>query len=374
MRTGNGSYTIHVLRLLTLACVLFLAAVPLFAQGIPGTRANEAGRAGWEAVRAGRAAEAARAFAEAIEIEPRDPSLHLGAGLAAHLLGQPTAARHALGQALTLAPAYTAASLLLGEILYRGSDLEGAIRAYEQALTHAPGHEQLSKRLEAWRKEAAVHSNFFQSQGAHFTVLFEGPADEEVARRALELLEAAYWRVGTALYTFPEGVITVVLYTQEQFRDITRSPDWAAALYDGRIRVPMRGALQRPEELERVLAHEFTHALVRSIAPRGVPTWLNEGLAVVFEPDGRAWAQAQLAKSEKRLRSDTLAGSFAKLSGADARIAYAQSAIAVDQLIELAGTPALVGLLQDLAHGEPLPAAFERRLLMPFDTFLTGLR
>jgi tetratricopeptide (TPR) repeat protein len=362
-----------VLRLLTVACVLFLAASPL-AQGIPGTRANEAGRAGWEAVRAGRAADAARSFADAIEVEPRDPSLHLGAGLAAHLLGQPTTARHALEQALTLAPTYTAASLLLGEILYRGSDLEGAIRTYEQALTHAPGHEQLSKRLDVWRKEAAVHSSFFQSQGAHFTVLFEGPADEEVARRALELLELAYWRVGTAMYTFPEGVITVVLYTQEQFRDITRSPDWAAALYDGRIRVPMRGALQRPEELERVLAHEFTHALVRSIAPRGVPTWLNEGLAVVFEPEGRTWAQEQLAKTKKRLRSDTLAGSFANLSGPDARVAYAQSAMAVDQLIELGGTAAVVALLQDLAHGESLPAAFERRLLMPFDTFLTGLR
>ena len=176
------------------------------------------------------------------------------------------------------------------------------------------------------------------------------------------------------MYTFPEQVITVVLYTQEQFRDITRSPDWAAALYDGRIRVPMRGALQRPEELERVLAHEFTHALVRSIAPRGVPTWLNEGLAVLFEPEGRVWAQEQLAKTRKRLPSDTLAGSFAKLSGADARVAYAQSAIAVDQLIELGGTAAVVGLLQDLAHGESFPSAFERRLLMPFDTFLTGLR
>jgi hypothetical protein len=31
------------------------------------------------------------------------------------------------------------------------------------------------------------------------------------------------WRVGTALYTFPEHVITVVLYTAEQFRDTTRS-------------------------------------------------------------------------------------------------------------------------------------------------------
>lgn len=363
-----------MLRPLAIAVVCTALSGFAFAQGIPGTRANESGRAGWEAVRAGRAADAAKAFAEAIDDEPRDPSLHLGAGLAAHLLGQSTTARHELEQALTLSPGYTAASLLLGEILYRGSDLEGAIRVYEQALTHAPSHDQLRTRLETWRKEASLHSNFFQSQGAHFTVLFEGPADEELARRAVELLEAAYWRVGTALYTFPEHVITVVLYTQQQFRDITRSPDWAAAVYDGRIRVPMRGALQRPEELERVLAHEFTHALVRSIAPRGVPTWLNEGLAVVFEPAGRTWADEQLGKTTTRLSAETLAGSFASLSGARARVAYAQSAMAVDKLIELSGTAAVVALLQDLAQGERFPAAFERRILMPFDTFVTGLR
>lgn len=356
-----------------IAAALAWLAVAASAQ-IPGTRAAEAARAGWDAIRAGRAQQAADAFARAIEADPRDPSLHLGAGLAAYLLARPTAARHALEQALALAPGYTAASLLLGEVLYRGSDLDGAIRVYEQALTYAPGHEQMTRRLEEWRREATLHRDFFQSQGAHFTVLFEGPADEELARRAVELLEAAYWRVGTALYTFPEQVITVVLYTQEQFRDITRSPDWAAGLYDGRIRVPMRGALQRADELERVLAHEFTHALVRSIAPRGVPTWLNEGLAVLFEPDGQMWAEAQLARTGVRLSNDRLAGGFGGLSGDEARLAYAQSATAVHKLIELAGGAALVALLQDLAHGEPLPAAFERRILVPFDTFLTGLR
>jgi hypothetical protein len=363
-----------VVRRVPVLWALILLPAVASAQGVPGTRASIAGRAGWDAIRAGRAAEAAAYFADAVDAEPRDPSLHLGAGLAAHLLGQPTAARHALGQALTLAPAYTTASLLLGEILYRGSDLDGAIRVYEQALAHAPGHQQLTERLAEWRKEAALHSGFFQSQGAHFTVLFEGPADEELARRAVEMLESAYWRVGTALYTFPEQVITVVLYTQEQFRDITRSPDWAAALYDGRIRVPMRGALQRPEELERVLAHEFTHALLRSLAPAGVPTWLNEGLAVLFEPGGLDWAAAELARSRSRLAPGRLSDGFGRLDGKDARLAYAQSAAAVHHLIDLAGTAALVALVQDLARGEPFAQAFERRALVPFDTFMAGLR
>lgn len=360
-------------RLIPIASAILLVAFTTWAQPLERGRSGDSAGAGWEAIRGGRPADAARAFAAALDADPRDPSLHLGAGLSAHLMGQSTSARHALEQALLLAPHYTAASLLLGEILYRGSDLDGAIRVYERALTHAPRHEQIVKRLADWRREAELHGGFFRSQGAHFTVLFEGPADEALAARALEILESSYWRVGTALYTFPEQVITVVLYTQQQFRDITRSPDWAAAVYDGRIRVPMQGALTRLDELERVLAHEFTHALVRSIAVRNVPTWVNEGLAVVFEPNGLEWARAQLARTERRLEHARLAREFRNLSGADAQLAYAQSALAMEKLIDLAGTAAIVSLLQDLASGDAFEKAFERRTLISYETFVAGL-
>ena len=47
----------------------------------------------------------------------------------------------------------------------------------------------------------------------------------------------------------------------------------------------MRGAGEKGEDLDRVLAHEFAHALIRSLATRGLPTWLNEGLASVLEGD-----------------------------------------------------------------------------------------
>ena len=355
------------------AFLVALSAVPAGAQGIPGTRAHTAGRAGWDAIRDGRHQDAAEAFALAIDAEPRDPSLHFGAGLAAYLLGRPTVAQQSLERALALAPSLTAASLLLGDILYRGSDISGAIRIYEAALQHAPSDKTLNTRLESLRREAAVHDGFFQSQGSHFVVLFEGPADEELAGRALEVLEAAYWRICTALSIYPERVLTVVLYTQEQFRDITRSPDWAAAAYDGRIRVPVRGVRADSRELERVLAHEFTHALVQSIAPRGVPTWLNEGLAVLFEPTGAAWADSELARSNRRLTLGRLAGSFSGLSGADARLAYAQSASAVQALVDQGGTGAVAAVLQDIAAGETFATAFERRMLVPYTSFVASL-
>ena len=93
------------------------------------------------------------------------------------------------------------------------------------------------------------------------------------------MLEVAYWSIGGALRTYPPQPITIVLYTQEQFQDITRFPAWAAGAYEGQIRVPVQGALDRRGELERMLPHESVHALVAALGGRTVLVWLNEGLA-----------------------------------------------------------------------------------------------
>jgi tetratricopeptide (TPR) repeat protein len=352
-----------------------MMAAGVSAQGTAAPQVRDLGQSGWDAIREGRHEDAAAAFARAIDAEPRNPSLHLGAGLASFLLGQTTSARLSLERALSLAPSLTPASLLLGDILYKNSDIAGAIQVYEAALPYAPDNETLHTRLDALRREAALHDTFFATHGTRFTVLFEGPADEALAARAIEVLDAAYWRVATALTVYPENVITVVLYTQEQFRDVTRSPQWAGGAYDGRIRVPVRGTATQSRDLERVLVHELVHALVQGIAPRGVPVWLHEGLAVMFERDGASWSETELTRSAVRLPLARLAGSFASLSTAEARVAYAQSADIVRNMFDR-GSPGAVGaLLQDIARGEPFAAAFERHFFTAYDDFFgSGVR
>jgi hypothetical protein len=350
--------------------VILLAASAATAQNVRGITAA---RDAWAAIGDGRNETAAQAFEDALRDMPRDPSLHFGLGLASHFLGQNSRARTELAETLRLAPDYINASVLLGEILYRAGIVGDAIGVYEAALTYAPNEAALSHRLQQWRDELRLQRDFFQSHGQHFTVLFEGPADEPLAAKAVDLLENAYWRVGAALSTYPDAPITVVLYTEQQFRDITRSPDWAAASYDGRIRIPVRGALRRVDELDRVLTHEFTHALVQTIAPAGVPTWLNEGLAVAFEPNGTLWSREQLSSTNARVASRRLNEGFGGLSPADARMAYAQSGAAVQQLLDDAGAHAVVALLRDIARGEPFTAAFAYRMLIPYDDFLANL-
>ncbi len=346
----------------------------LASSAAPDQRSAALARDGWEAIRAGRTEEAADRFADAIKLDDRDANLHLGAALAAYLRGDAAEARAALERALQRDPRLTRASVLLGELHYRRGELDAAIRTYEEALAHAPADPELTRRLERWRKDAALQSGFRQTLGNHFTVLFEGPAEEALAAKAVEVLETAYWRVTTSLGVYPPDVITVVLYTQEQFRDIIRAPAWSAGSFDGRIRVPVRGALRDARELERVLAHEFTHALVRGLAPRGVPVWLNEGLAVYFEAVDLSAAEARLRRTGSALPLEALAQSFERLAADQVPLAYAQSGLAVRAMAEYSGMPAVAALVTDLAAGVPFGAAFERRILMTYEDFQRSLQ
>jgi hypothetical protein len=222
-------------------------------------------------------------------------------------------------------------------------------------------------RLARWRGEADLHDRFDRRLSDNFTILFEGAAEQALADRALEVLEAAYWRISTALMIVPPGPITVVLYTEQQFRDVTRPPRWAAASFDGKIRVPVRGALERQEELERVLSHEHTHALIRSVAPHGVPYWLTEGLAVVFEGPGGETNASGLPGAAISL--ETISGSFEGLSDKDAERAYAHSAHAASALLDLIGPTGISSLLNDLGRGADFHQAFADRSPISFGAF-----
>ena len=232
----------------------------------------------------------------------------------------------------------------------------------------APDDREAQATLDRWRREAELHDRMQQAVGSHFTVSFEGPAEAALAAEALEVLDRAYWRIGQLLGTYPTEPIRVVLYTGEQFRDITRSPSWAAGAYDGIIRVPMRGALDKREELDRVLSHEFTHALVRT--PRVAR---RAGVAERRAGDGarnrRASSGPRRARPRRRpvpLRA--LQSGFGRFTGGQAQLAYATSALAARRLLDEAGGFAIANLLRDLGEGDrfrdripaPHPAAVRR--------------
>jgi hypothetical protein len=199
--------------------------------------------------------------------------------------------------------------------------------------------------------------------------LFEAATDEPLARDVLARLETAYNRIVRTMGVSPLQPITAVLYTREQFSDITRLAAWSVAAYDGRVRIPIDDASKDAGELDRLLSHEFVHALVSQLAGRTVPAWINEGLATVLEPAGSRDVEAILARTGERRALSALPDSFVGLSQRDAEIAYASAARAVRRLIERRGIAAVVALLEDLGKGTPFAHAFRQRLAMRYEDF-----
>jgi tetratricopeptide (TPR) repeat protein len=344
----------------------FGTAMPAAAQSDPRTALL--GRAGWDAVAAGRLDVAAEAFRQAVIADPRNPQLHLGVATVAFMQRRDDDARSALEKALAIVPKLARAESLMGAVLYRAGDLPGAIRVFETLTTETPGDGDARASLDRWRRELELQQRMHQQVGDHFAVSFEGPAEEALAVKAIELLNRAYWRIGDVLNVYPNASVPVVLYTTQQFRDITRSPEWAAGAYDGTIRVPMRGALDDEKELDRVLSHEFAHALVRTLSAAAIPTWLNEGLATVFESNDLEWAEHRVAQS-KPVGLDVLAVSFGRFTGGQAQLAYATSALAVRRMLREGGGFAVANLIRDLGAGVEFDRAFTHRMQRPFEDF-----
>jgi hypothetical protein len=357
-----------------LAGTLILAgAAPLTGAGQNSPRVGMLEQDGWAAIKAGNAKAASELFREAIALDPRNAWLRLGAGTAAFLERHDADARAHLEQALALDPKLTRARAQLAQVLKRLGDSREAIRQLAIVAAEAPGEAAVRDLLDRWTRERDLHERMRLEVGDHFTVSFEGPEDAAMAAQALDSLNRAFWRICDVLNAYPTKPVPVVLYSREQFRDITRSPQWAAGAFDGIIRVPMRGAGEKGEDLDRVLAHEFSHALIRSLATRNLPTWLNEGLASVLESDNLNWATDRVAKVERVPSLAILSGPFGKLSGDEAQVAYAASAIAAKRLLDDAGGPASANLLRDLGEGVDFEAAFLHRILRSFADFQASL-
>jgi tetratricopeptide (TPR) repeat protein len=343
-------------------------SLPASAQAL-SVDAVKLAEAGAKALDERRFADALTSFTTAAKLAPRNAEIAFGVGVSAYMLGQNAEAERQLLRTLQLNPRLTDASVLLGELQYRSGRIGDAVATYEAALKSAPADTRLTQKIAAWSAEAKTESRFAETRGVHFRVLFEGPVDQALARRAVDILEASYLKIGDALGFYPAESVDVVLYTSQQFRDITRGPAWASGVYDGRIRVPVKGALDQVGDLERVLTHEYVHAIVANLAGRGVPAWVNEGLAVVLEPGGLASAERVIASGRSRPPLRQLHTGFSGMPDAQAQLAYAQSAVAARAMLDLRGPSAVVMLLRDLGAGAQFASAFHQRIGVRYEEF-----
>ena len=336
---------------------------------------NELAKQGWEAIQAKRYGEALKSFTVATDQAPEWAGLWYGRGYAEYLLGRDGIAEQSLRRSIELDGTRGDAYWVLGELLYRVGRVDQAIKTYETARRTAQNGDDFRARLDEWKQEQQLQDGFGKASGAHFRVLFEGRNDATLARRTVDILETAYRQVGNTLTTYPTRTINVLLYTEQQFHDITRAPAWSGGSYDGQIRIPTKGALENPGQLERILIHEYVHALVAQLGGRRVPQWVNEGLATALEPGGLDRSRGVLSRVSSRPSLKDLHGGFGGFTGASVGLAYATSAVAVNRMMYLrGGASGVVILLQDLGQGVRFETAFHRRMGLWYDEFVQQAR
>lgn len=316
---------------------------------------------GWRLVEAGEYDRAARAFTVAKDLAPDEASILVGLGFSRHRQFRDDLALAALEAALRLDPAIGQAHALLGDVYARQGRFSTAVGHYDKALRQDPNDVALQERLMTAKQEREVEARFDRLLSPHFVVLYQGDPARMVAHDVAERLEAAYDEIGRAVGYFPDEAFTVRLYPAGQFQTATLTPAWARAMFDGRIHVPGEGLGTGAEAMERMLKHEYAHAVAYRLSKGRAPAWLSEGLALYCEGGAVTGAVKSPVSHTGDLEPlSSLHGNFLGRSQGAAKAAYGESDAAVRTLIRRHGMAKVRQLLEALAHSPDMPKAFER--------------
>ena len=167
----------------------------------------------------------------------------------------------------------------------------------------------------------------------------------------------------------------MILYSGQQFQEVTDAPGWSGGIYDGKIRIPIGGIEHETPGLKRILYHEYTHAVVRAITPR-CPTWLNEGLAQHFEgreiDGGQRAMLAKIAREGRLPQLASLEGPFMGLNSGQASLAYLYSLSSVRYMVDAFGMYRIKSVLEELSKGADTGKAISSGILLSYDELDRG--
>lgn len=316
--------------------------------------------AGKQEFESGDYSSARRDFEAALRNDPRNPAiLNFYAALLIKTGNARDAllyAEHAVQQAPDSADAYA----VLGYAQFATSHNREAIESWKKSLSLRPDA-SIQQLLARAQRESSVEGNFSERETGHFTLRYEGAQSSEALRsQILSTLESAYEDLAREFGKEPRASIEVVLYTGQDYFDVTRAPSWTGALNDGKIRIPLRGVNYVSSDITRVLRHELTHSFVSQATQGRCPTWLNEGIAQMLEPKSLGSLGSPLArlfKADQEIPLNYLEGGFMSLSGSQAQLAYAESLATVEYIRERHGMSDIMRMLERLGHGESVESA-----------------
>lgn len=287
------------------------------------------------------------------------PDAILGLGFAHFSLGHYDDAKKWLESYVTINDSLLPRKLL-SRIAYANGDLKAALDHARAglAIKEDPDLRRFKERI---KKEIDVQTDYVKEVTSHFDFYYDGYEQRDTGRIVAGILEDAYADIGKNIGYYPASAVQVIMYTNKDFHEVTDTPAWTGGLFDGKIRVPLKGAGNDLSLLRRILFHEYIHALVFSLTSR-CPVWLNEGLAEYF-------ASGPAQPVQNRLPLNALDRPFVSLPPDLARSAYRSSHAAVTTLIERYGMYRLKELLLKLDGSQTFEEAFHAAYPLTFSEF-----
>ena len=194
----------------------------------------------------------------------------------------------------------------------------------------------------------------FHAQGSRYLAT----ADSVLTRTRLSLIEL----LGDSLPYVPSVYIVEDI---DYFRRLIRGliPDWgAAAAFPQRELI----AIKSPDEfninksIEELLAHEYTHLVVaHKTGFYSAPRWFEEGMSMYVSTEWGWWDN--IAMSRAAVLGNVIPLSeiedLNRFSANKAHVAYAESYLAVQYIVEYYGTESLTIFLDEIAQGATVSAS-----------------
>jgi len=303
---------------------------------------------------------ARRDFETALRNDPQNPTI---LNFYAALLVKTGNAQQALlyaERAVQQAPDSADAYAVLGYAEFSADHPREAIQSWKKSLALRPDA-SIKQLLARAQRETYVESNYSERETGHFVLRYEGEQSSETFRaQILATLESAYRDLSQVFGNEPRSSVPVVLYTSQNFFDVTRAPGWMGALNDGKIRIPLRGINSVTPGLARILRHELTHSFVEQVTLGHCPQWLNEGIAQMLEPRSLNRGgpfMAQMFKTEREIPLNSLEGGFSNFSATQADVVYMESLATVSYIRDRYGMSDLLRILEKLGQGEAIESA-----------------
>jgi hypothetical protein len=328
-----------------------------------------------EAVRlleGGKAEEAVGILRDVRQTEPYDPVIARNLSLGLARIAQKEAGAlpeeekvALLQEALDAWPENPEALNVMSTIHYRNGRYREAWDLAVRMAAFYPDQPHLQDyiaHLETFLQES---EGLVSEDGQYFRILYSTDRELEFEGQLLALLQTEMDSLTAAMGYFPSGAIDVLIMTEDMGEKANPEDPFLQGLYDGKIRLYLKGKNPEGDAFIRTVRHEMVHAILHRAAG-DLPGWFQEGIAQkVGETPTAEEAAAMRNYLVRRLDTGqpvSVAGlerSFVNLPNDERAAAYAASYTFVDFLVGMYGENLIPVLITELEGRQPLEQVLE---------------